>query len=143
MDTRGRNSTEPIHLPRLLTGMIAKPGLAGGESRRRVFTPVAINAIRILASQGKSASQIAAAIGSTPASVRVRCCQLRIPLKSRWQQERQVGDRRVSIFLNDADYAALERKAAAMQKSVSELSAELLESVIRGDIYEAVLDEDG
>ena len=50
---------------------------------RRVFTPAVIKAIRELASQGKSASEIAAAIGSTAASVRVKCCQLKIQLSRR------------------------------------------------------------
>ena len=45
--------------------------------------------------------------------------------------------------LDDADYAALGRKAADMQKSAVELTGELLRAVIRGDIYEAVLDDDG
>jgi hypothetical protein len=47
------------------------------------------------------------------------------------------------IYLQDADYAALKRKAADRQRSAVELSGELLRAVIRGDIYEAVLDDDG
>ena len=50
---------------------------------------------------------------------------------------------RLLIHLDDADYAALRRKAADMQKSAVELTGELLRAVIRGDIYEAVLDDDG
>jgi hypothetical protein len=143
MDSRGSNSIEPGHLPRLLTNMIPAPALVSSGSRRRVFTPTAINAIRVLAAQGKSASEIAAAIGSTPGSVRVNCCQLKIPLRRRWQQARQIAARSLLIHLDDADYAALRRKAADMQKSAVELTGELLRAVIRGDIYEAVLDDDG
>jgi hypothetical protein len=143
MDSRASNSIEPGHLPRLLTNMIPAPALVSSGSRRRVFTPTAINAIRVLAAQGKSASEIAAAIGSTPGSVRVKCCQLKIPLRRRWQQARQIGARSLLIHLDDADYAALRRKAADMQKSAVELTGELLRAVIRGDIYEAVLDDDG
>jgi hypothetical protein len=143
MVSRGSDSIEPSHLPRLLTDMMPAPALVRGGSRRRVFTPTAINAIRVLAAQGKSASEIAAAIGSTPASVRVKCCQLKIPLRGRWQQERLLGRHRLFIYLQDADYAALKQKAADMQKSAVELSSELLGAVIRGDIYEAVLDDDG
>ena len=143
MDSRGSNSIEPGHLPRLLTDMVPAPALVSSASRRRVFTPTAINAIRVLAAQGKSASEIAAAVGSTPASVRVKCCQLKIPLRRRWQQARQIAARSLLIHLDDADYAALRRKAADMQKSAVELTGELLRAVIRGDIYEAVLDDDG
>jgi hypothetical protein len=47
----------------------------------RVFTPTAIESIRELAGQGRSASEIADAIGSTAASVRVKCCQLKINIR--------------------------------------------------------------
>ena len=50
--------------------------------------------------------------------------------------------RAIVICLSDADYAALERKAADMQKSAVELSYELLEAIISSGIYEAVLDDD-
>jgi hypothetical protein len=79
------NSIEPGHLSRPLTNMIPEPALVSGGSRRRVFTQTAINTIRILAARGKSAAEIAMAIGSTPASVRVKCCQLKISLRRRWQ----------------------------------------------------------
>ena len=49
---------------------------------------------------------------------------------------------RLVICLSDADYPALERKAADMQKSAVKLSGELLEAIISSDIYEAVLDDD-
>jgi hypothetical protein len=142
IDAVGDNSIEPSHLPGLLRYMIPEPALVSG-SRRRVFTPAAIDAIRVLAAQGKSAAEIAAAIGSTPASVRVKCCQLKISLRRRWEQALHIEGHRLIIYLQDADYAALKRKAADRQRSAVELSGELLRAVIRGDIYEAVLDDDG
>lgn len=142
MDAVADNSIEPSHLPGLLRYMMSEPALVGG-SRRRVFTPTAIDAIRVLAAQGKSAAEIAAAIGSTPASVRVKCCQLKISLRRRWEQALHIEGHRLIIYLQDADYAALKRKAADRQRSAVELSGELLRAVIRGDIYEAVLDDDG
>jgi hypothetical protein len=142
MDAVEDGSIEPSHLRGLLTNMIPEPALVNG-SRRRVFTPTAISAIRILAAQGKSALEIAAAIGSTPASVRVKCCQLKISLRRRWEQALHIEGHRLIIYLQDDDYASLIRKAADMQKTAVELSGELLRAVIRGDIYEAVLDDDG
>jgi hypothetical protein len=142
IDAVGDNSIEPSHLPGLLRYMIPEPALVSG-SRRRVFTPAAIDAIRVLAAQGKSAAEIAAAIGSTPASVRVKCCQLKISLRRRWEQALHIEGHRLIIYLQDNDYAALKRKAADRQRSAVELSGELLRAVIRGDIYEAVLDDDG
>jgi hypothetical protein len=86
---------------------------------------------------------MAAAIGSTPASVRVKCCQLKISLRRRWEQALHIEGHRLIIYLQDNDYAALKRKVADRQRSAVELSGELLRAVIRGDIYEAVLDDDG
>jgi hypothetical protein len=142
MDAFDDNSIEPSRLPRPLIHMMPEPALVSGGPRRRVFTQTAIDTIRVLAAQGKSAAEIAAAIGSTPASVRVRCCQLKISLRRGWQGKRHVGARGLVIYLLEPDYAALRRKAADMQKSTVELSSELLRAVIRGDIYEAVLDDD-
>ena len=53
-----------------------------------------------------------------------------------------MAGQRLLICLSDADYAALKRKAADMQKSAVKLSGELLEAIISSDIYEAVLDDD-
>ena len=128
-----------VRLPRPLINMMPEPALLSGGPRRRVFTQTAIDTIRVLAAQGKSAAEIAATIGSTPASVRVKCCQMKISLR---QRTRHIGGRGLVIYLQEADYAALKRKAADMQKSTIELSSELLRAVIRGDIYEAVLDDD-
>ena len=83
-------------------------------------------------------------IGSTTGSVRVKCSQFNIKLRRQGQRGRirQIAGQRLVICLNDADYAALERKAADMQKSAVQLSCELLEAIISSDIYEAVLDDD-
>jgi hypothetical protein len=114
--------------------------ISGGSQRRRIFTPSAIDTIRRLAAQGKSASQIAEVIGSTSASVRVKCCQLKIGLRRR--HPRQTSCQSIVVYLHAADYAALKRKAADMQKSAGELSRDLLKAIIHSDIYEAVLDDD-
>jgi hypothetical protein len=134
------NSVEPT----MLTYATPASGLVSGGSRRRrrwIFTPSAINTIRRLAAQGRSASEIAEVIGSTSASVRVKCCQLKIALRRR--HPRQISGQSVVVCLLAADYAALKRKAEDMHKSVSELSGELLNVIIRSDIYEAVLDDGG
>jgi DNA-binding CsgD family transcriptional regulator len=118
-------------------------GLPRG-ARRRVFTPSTINTICGLAGQGKSASEIAEVIGSTTGSVQVKCSQLKIRLRRQGRRGhiRQIAGQRLIICLSDADYAALKRKAADMQKSAVKLSGELLEAIISSDIYEAVLDDD-
>ena len=49
-----------------------------------------------------------------------------------------MAGQRLLICLSDADYAALKRKAADMQKSAVKLSGQLLQAIISSDIYEAV-----
>jgi hypothetical protein len=49
-----------------------------GEMPKRVFTPAAIQTVRELAAQEKTAAEIARQLGSTAASVRVKCCHLKI-----------------------------------------------------------------
>jgi hypothetical protein len=123
---------------------LVSPGLRRG-AQCRVFTPNAINTIRELAGQGKSALEIAEVIGSTIGSVRVNCSHLKIKIKPKRKGQqghiRQIAGQKLIISLSDPVYAALERKAADMHRSVVELSRELLEAIIGGDIYEAVLDD--
>jgi hypothetical protein len=146
MDAHDDTSIKPNRSPPSVPGNIA-PAFAlvsGGLRRRarRVFTPNAIDTMRGLAAQGKSASAIAEVIGSTAASVRVKCCHLKIRLRRRGRHRSQIGGHSEVIYLHAADYAALRRKAAEMQKSAGELSGKLLRAIIRSDIYEAVLDDD-
>ena len=134
------------HADNSINGIVGPAITNGGLRRRarRVFTPSAINTIHTLVAQGKSALEIAEVIGSTAASVRVKCCHLKIKLRRQQQRSdtRQIGGQSLVLYLHDADYAALQRKAANMQKSAVELSGKLLEAIIRSDIYEAVLDDD-
>jgi len=150
MGAHGDGSMERNRQPTVLGNSVLASGLVSAGlprgARCRVFTPSAINTIRGLAGQGKSASEIAEVIGSTTGSVRVNCSHLKIKIKPRRQGQqghiRQIAGQRLVICLSDAIYAALKRKAADMQKSAVELSCELLDAIISSDIYEAVLDDD-
>jgi hypothetical protein len=116
---------------------------------KRVFTPAAIQTIRELAAQEKTAAEIAGLLGSTAASVRVKCCHLKIHLSRRGrptlvpalpaQAERET----LVIHMHPAKYAALKLRAAHMRKPIGELATMLLQAIISSNIYEAVLDEDG
>jgi hypothetical protein len=131
-------------------GTPLSPAELFGEMRRRrshIFTPGAVQIVRRLAGEGKSAAEIANVIGSTPASVRVRCCQLGIKLAQGARielsktQQCNIKEQKL-IAVPPLIYAALADKAARMQKSADELARMLLEAVVSSDIYEAVLDAD-
>jgi hypothetical protein len=115
--------------------------------RRRVFTPTVIKMIRELAGEGKTAPEIAHRVGSTPASVRVKCCQLKISLARRGRptlvpKSSPPNDRQKLILqMRWVDYLALKRKAAQMQKSTPELAEMLLHAIVRSDFYESILNE--
>jgi hypothetical protein len=107
---------------------------------KRVFTPAAIETIRALAAQKKPAAEIAKVINSTAASVRVKCCHLKIPLLRRSRPNpNYFGREKLVLYLLPATYAALERKAAEMQKPADELAGMLLAETAKSNIYEAVL----
>ena len=123
---------------------VLKTEMSGHE---RIFTPKAIEIIRGLVAEGKSAAEIAQEIGSTAASVRVKCCQLKIKLR----RPRDGGPvrthphhphrRRLIVYLSPTTYIALKRHAYNMQKSVVELAELLLHEIVSSNIYDAVLDE--
>lgn len=108
--------------------------------RGKIFTPTTVQIVRRLADQGRSAAEIAEVIGSTAASVRVKCCRLKIRLRRQRGQRPSCGEK-LDIYLRPAVYAGLKRKADALHKSVVDLAGRLLEAVVMSDIYDAVLDE--
>jgi hypothetical protein len=109
---------------------------------RRVFTPSAVKIIRESAAQGKTSAEIADLINSTAASVRVKCCQLKISLSRRGRPYLTCfGREKLVLHMHPADYAALKRKAGHMQKPASELAALLLGEIVNSNLYEAVLDD--
>ena len=114
--------------------------------RGKIFTPATVRIVRHLADQGKSAAEIAEVIGSTAASVRVKCCQLKIRLRRgsgslSERRRRPTRGEKLDIYLDPAIYAGLKRKADALHRSVVDLAEKLLEAVVMSDIYDAVLDE--
>jgi hypothetical protein len=112
---------------------------------RRVFTSAAIEKLRSLANEGKTAVEIAHAIGSTPGSVRVLCSRLKIRLSRQGRLPSlapSLRERRIIIYMSSDDYVLLERQAARRQKSVAEYAGMLLQTIVRANIYDAVLDED-
>lgn len=126
--------------------LFAAPEFKMARSKLRIFTPGAVEIIRELAGQGKSASEIADKIGSTAASVRVKCCQLKIQLARGRRslprgRPRQFAEQNLVVCMRPAAYAAFKRKAAHMQKSADELARMLLEAIVSSNIYEAVLDD--
>jgi hypothetical protein len=117
---------------------------------KRVFTPAAIKIIRDFAAQERSAVEIAEVIGSTAASVRVKCSQIKIRLSRRGRRgptlvptlPDQLERKKLVNYMDPAHYAALKQQSDHMQKPAGELAGMLLQAVVSSDIYKAVLDDD-
>jgi hypothetical protein len=85
-----------------------------------------------LIDQGLSDVEIASKIGCTVGTLRVRCSQLKISLR-----------RPAKVILPQAIFDQLMQRAATMGTSAAALAADLLEEIVRDDLYEAVLDRAG
>jgi len=118
----------------------------------RIFTPHALAVVRQMAERGSSSAEIANAIGSTAASVRVVCSHHKIRLR----RGRRYPGRAVSVPSDPVQpmtqhtivarmppplYADFFRKAEHLQLPVSVLASNLLAAIATSNIYEAVLDD--
>jgi hypothetical protein len=122
------------------------------NSQRRVFTSQRLGLMRQMAGQGCSAPQIAKAICSTPASVRVMCSRHQIRLKrgrgSGLEYIEHVPEHvslapehLVVAYMPAPLYLEFNRRAADLDKPVSVLASMLLNAIATSDIYKAVLDD--
>jgi len=106
--------------------------------RERIFTADTILRIRQMAAEGSSSFEIAESIGSTPASVRVMCCQHKIKIG----RGRSAGTPLPLVaHLPGALSAEFRRKAEELQIPASVLATKLLSAIVISNIYEAVLDD--
>lgn len=100
--------------------------------RKSVSDPATIPA---LVDAGLSDAEIADKMGWTVGTLRVRCSQLKISLRRKSVVGRQV-------VLPQEVYDQLSRRASLTGVSPSELAADLLGTIARDGLYNAVLDRD-
>jgi hypothetical protein len=91
--------------------------------------------IPALVEEGLSDVEIASRMGWTLGTLRARCSQLKISLRRKTVNGRQ-------IVLPQAVLDQLQQRAAIMGITTSALAAELLEVIARDCLYNAVLDRD-
>jgi hypothetical protein len=106
--------------------------------KKRFIDPVII---RTLVEEGASDSEIACRMGWTVGTLRVRCSQLNISLRRRVKKNRSVkATGRIKLPLCVLDL--LVERASAMGLSAPSLAAELLTTIAKDDLYNAVLDSE-
>jgi hypothetical protein len=114
----------------------------------RVFTPKTISRMREMAENGRSAFEIAQAVGSTIGSVRVVCSRHKIRLKGLRAHTislplvRSPSVHDVVAHMPAPLYAEFYRKAEHLRMSPSVLASNLLAAITISNIFEAVLDDD-
>ena len=123
-----------------------------------IFTPTAVARITRLLEQGLSAAAIADEIGCTLGSLRVRCSQLGISLRSTAVSKRPPGAQGLAVFPAGGRLAPehvehlhislphiiaeqLRERGARVNLSGADLAAELLVTISRDNLYQAVLDD--
>src|SRR3974390_2308254 len=88
--------------------------------------------ISVLLDEGLNNEEIAARIGWTIGTLRVRCSQLKISLRRSFR----------NLVVPKSPFDQLHHYATLMGFSQSELAADLLKTIIQDDLYNAVLDRD-
>jgi len=114
----------------------------GAGAIRKIFTPEVITEISNLVARGFSAAEIADTIGCTLSSLRVTCSRHGISLRrSKSAAERRLQGRlAVELFGDTA--ALLQREAEKRGISSAKFAASLLETIVRDNLYDAVIDQD-
>lgn len=102
--------------------------------RRKVFTTKAINRAKLLKRQGASNEEIAAAIGSTPGSVRK---QLSVSGAHRERTDHGY----LGAFVGGEVEEAIKREAAKRRKSATALVRDILKAIVLENLFTAVLED--
>ena len=107
--------------------------------RRAVLTKEVLATIPQLVDSGLRSHDIAMKLGCKVTTLKVRCSQARISLRHpsrRYTRERHYG----TIRLNKDALTLLQDRAAATGKSEASVARELIETIARDNLYDAVLD---
>lgn len=108
---------------------------------RKILTKAVLATIpEMVAQGGMRADDIAEKLGCNIGTLKVRCSQAKISLRPPGSRRgRPRTDERTIKMSGDA-LALLQRRAAESGKTEATLARELLETIARDDLYDAVLD---
>ena len=108
---------------------------------RKILTKAVLATIpEMVAQGGMRADDIAEKLGCNLGTLKVRCSQAKISLRPPGSRRgRRRTDER-NIRVSETALALLQRRAAASGKTEAALARELLETIARDDLYDAVLD---
>ena len=116
-------------------GMSALVGRRGG--RKKVFTAEVITAIPVWVEDGMSIIEIAEALDVTPGSLRARCSQLGISLRSAGGNQKVLVRR-----LGNARWTEVQKQSLRRRISPMQLVARVMAAAVDGALFNAILDDD-
>jgi hypothetical protein len=118
-------------------------GSSSKHARRPLFSSATLSQIVDLVEQGRSPREIAAVVGCTLGTLRVKCSQAGISLR---RYPAAVSERRslviVNIKLSREDAQELRRQGQKKGLPETKLASMLIETVVEDDLYHAVLDRE-
>ena len=113
------------------------------KMRRIVLTKAVLATIPEMVEQhGMRTHEIAEKLGCKISTLKVRCSQVRISLRPAGSRRRRSSSGECIIRLNRATLTLLQDRAAASGKTEAALARELIETIARDGLYDAVLDVD-
>jgi len=108
---------------------------------RRILTKAVLATIPEMVAQGNMrADDIAEKLGCNIGTLKVRCSQAKISLRPPGSRRGRPRTDERTIRLSGDAMALLQRRAALSGKSETALAQELLETIARDNLYDAVLD---
>ncbi len=110
--------------------------MADSRGQRFIFSPAVFSQVERLVAQGLSAAQIAERIGCKLGSLRVKCSQHGISLR----HSKRPFPKRLIIPLPARVALSLQKQADKEGVSKVDLAIQLLEAIVRDNLYDAVID---
>ena len=106
------------------------------------FTDEMFASIPALIEQGLGKAEIAMAFGVKPTSLQVLCCKRGISLRrdGRLLPRRRLALPKAALTLSNTTLLALRTTARAMGTDEVQLASDLLEHIVKDNLYKAVLD---
>ena len=113
------------------------------KMRRIILTKAVLATIpEMVELRGMRTHEIAEKLGCKVSTLKVRCSQARISLRPAGSRHGRPDSGERAIRLNRAALALLQDRAAASGKTEAALARELIETIARDNLYDAVLDVD-
>jgi hypothetical protein len=112
-------------------------------TRKMILTKAVLASIPELAASGLNRREIAEHLGCKLSTLKVRCCQERIPLPN--DRRRGTGPRSPKtkrIKVSQDTVALFHAEAEAKGTTVTEIVARLLELIVKDKLINAILDEE-